>query len=247
MKTSLKTVAALILLSGVSQAAVAISGSAGSSFKQTDGATNIPLGALFLTIVDTGTSGFLATASTSALVPVASALTSLSDPGLKVPDVSITLGGTFGGDTILGVGSVGNSGSISGLLSSTSIVGYENKSFALVWFEKSAATLTTEGLANQKYGIIRGADWTLPATDSGNFTMSATDANVATSFYSFSATISAAQRGTTGFFTGSGTAGDATADVRSTTFTIATAIPEPSSAAVGMLVGLGMLVRRRRD
>lgn len=236
-------------LSGMSQAAITISGTVGTAFKASDGTTNIPVGSLFLVIADAGTAGFLADNGNSPLnpsiTPGLNGLTTSSDPEVLLSSASITSGGFFGGDKILATGSVTTAGVMPTLLSSVAIAGYESAKFAVIWFSKSAATLGTEGLAGQYYGIISGADWTLPAADSGTFTMSPTDATPATNYYSFSTTLTSAQIGATGFFTGSGTAGDGTADIKAATFQIVNPIPEPSAAVLGALGALALLRRRR--
>jgi len=238
MKNTLKSIAFLTLFSGVSQAAITISGTVGTSFKGNDGTTNLPVGSLFLVIADTGVAGFL----NPAVTPSTAARTSAHDPEISIIDASITAGATFGGDTILAIGSVTSAGVLPTMLTNVAIAGYESKPFALVYFQKSAATLGTETLANQYYGVLRLSDWTLPASDSGTFTMSATDATPSTNYYSTSNAITALQVGATGFFTGSGTAGDVTNDIKAATFQI---VPEPSAALLGAIGALGLLRRRR--
>jgi hypothetical protein len=243
MKTTTKTLAFLALLSGMSQAAITISGTVGTAYKTQDGATNLPVGSLWMVVADTGTSGFITDGiEGSAFSAGTSGLTTTVDPKLLAASASITAGQSFGGDTIIATGATTTAGVVSSLLTSKAIAGFENKNFALVWFGKSSATLGSEGLANQYYGIMRLADWTFPATDSGTFTMSSTDASGASSFFSTSSALSNAQLGGTGFFTGSGTAGDVTNDIKGTTFQI---VPEPSAALLGALGALGLLRRRR--
>jgi len=242
MKTTVKTLALLGLLSSLGNAAITISGTVGTSFKGADGTTNIPVGSLFLVVADAGTAGFLAASTNGALTAGTTGKTALADPLVAIADASITAGGFFGGDKILATGSITTAGVMPTLLTAVTIAGFEGQRFAVIWFEKSAATLTSEGLGSQAYGILSGADWLLPATDSGLFTMSATDANGASSYYSTSLTLAAAQIGANGFFTGTGTAGDASADVKSATFAI---IPEPSTALLGALGALALLRRRR--
>jgi hypothetical protein len=245
MRTTIKTLALLSLLSGMGQAAITISGTVGTSFKGSDGTTNIPVGSLFMVIVDTGVTGFLEGTLANPYVgvtPGSGGLTTTADPDVVVAQASITAGQTFAGDTILATGAVTSAGVMPTLLSSIAIAGYESAKFAVIWFAKSSATLASEGLANQYYGAISGADWTLPASDAGTFTMSPTDAAPSTNYYSFSSVISAAQVGANGFFTGSGTAGDATTDIKAATFQV---IPEPSAALLGAIGALGLLRRRR--
>lgn len=232
------------MMVSASQAAITISGTVGTLFKAADGTTSIPSGSLFLVIADDGQSGFLK--DNGSLQPAVSAsingLTTSSDPKVVAANAAITAGLTFGGDRILATGTNTSAGVLPTLLSAVSIAGYESKKFAVIWFAKSAATLTSEGLSGQQYGIISGADWTLPSSDSGTFTMSSTDATPSTNYFSFSSAITSAQVGSTGFFTGTGTAGDATNDVKSATFKI---VPEPSSAILAALGALGLLRRRR--
>ncbi len=246
MKSKFKTVAILALLCGASQAAVTISGTTGTSFKTADGLTNIPAGILFMVLADAGTAGFLGTSANGAIVPGGSngaALISANDPKVSVTDASITAGGFFGGDKIIATGATTSAGVIPTLLSSVSIAGFENKNFAVVWFTKSAATLGGQSsISGENYGILACADWTLPGTDAGNFTFSSTDAVPASNYFSIGTTVTAAQMGSIGFFTGAGIAGDAVADIKSATFSI---VPEPSAALLGAIGVLGLLRRRR--
>lgn len=245
MKTTIKSLALLTLLSSVGHSAITISGTVGTSFKGSDGSTNIPVGSLFMVIVDTGVTGFLEGTIANpytGITPGTSGLTTSLDPDVAAGDASITAGSTFAGDTILATGANTTAGVLPTMLTNVGIAGYESAKFALIWFNKSAATLASEGLANQYYGIISGADWTLPASDSGTFTMSSTDASPAGNYYSFSNAITTAQLGANGFFTGTGSAGDATNDIKSAQFQI---IPEPSAAVLGAFGALLVLRRRR--
>jgi len=242
MKTSVKIAALIALLPAASNAAITISGTSGTSYKSQDGTTNLPIGIHYMLIGDSG-NGFLA--GYSGVSPVGASLTgqgSASNPKVTVADAGIAYQGTFGGDTILAIGTTTSAGVIGSLITSQSIAGFENKNFAMVYFQKSAVTLALEGMANQYFGIIRGADWVFPSADSGTYTFSATDASPTTNYYSFSAAATAAQIGG-GFFTGSGTAANTgSTAVRSAQFQI---VPEPSAALLGALGALGLLRRRR--
>lgn len=242
MKLTIKIAALLGLFASLGNAATTISGTTGTLFKGPDGTTNIPSGAVYMVIVDNTGDGFLSSASGGAIVP---GLTGLSGKTLAVGNASITAGQTFGGDAILSVSSTSSAGVIGSLLTGVDVSAYSGKNFAVVWFNANSATLSG-GLAGQSFGVISGADWVLPPDTGSTFTLSSTDAGVPASstYYSFSATLSAAQLGSTGFFTGTGTAGDGTADVRSANFTII-GVPEPSAALLGALGALGLLRRRR--
>lgn len=245
MKTTIKSLALLTLFSGVGHSAITISGVVGTQFKGNDVSSNMPVGSLFMVIVDTGVTGFLEGTIANpytGITPSISGLTTSLDPDVAAGDASITAGSTFAGDTILATGTNTTAGVMPTMLTSVGIAGYESAKFALIWFAKSAATLASQGLANQYYGIIAGADWILPTSDAGTFTMSPTDASPAGNYYSFSTTITTAQVGSGGFFTGSGSAGDPTADVKSASFQI---IPEPSAALLGAIGALALLRRRR--
>jgi len=227
------------MLTAASQGATSITGTLGSAFKDNAGA-NIATGSLIMLVVDNGSNGFLNLGSNGAVT------SSLNGESVKntitAAQAGIVAGGTFGGDTIVSTAVSGASGSIASLLSAVNVASYVNMNFAVVWFTATPAALATS-VSNAYFGMIRLADWTLPASDSGAvFTLSSTDAAGATSYYSTSASATAAQVGT-GFFTGTGTAANTgSTAVRSATFQV---VPEPSAALLGALGALGLLRRRR--
>jgi MYXO-CTERM domain-containing protein len=242
MKNKLTTLGALALTAASASAAISFSTSAAVGLKANDGTTNIASGTLVLLVVDTGGAGFL-DLSKLADKTTPGAITTGSTSGLAIrevnlADASTTVGQTFGGDLILGSFSAAGGGSVAPGFSG-SIVGYENKPFALVWFTKASAGLSS-GLANEFFGIASGADWTLPSTDSGAYTFSGTTNTTTSVYWQLASATSAAQIGSTGFFSGSGTAG--TAAVKSAAFQV---VPEPSAALLGALGALGLLRRRR--
>jgi len=241
-KSGILGLASLALI-GSASAAVTFSTTSAVGLKQSDGTTNIQTSGLVLMIADSTSNGFLASSTNGAVATGGTtALTSLNDVGLRVSDVSTTVGQTFGGDQILGAFSMSGGGSVALALTNVSIVGLENKSFALVYFEKTAAQLALDGFGGAKYGIASGADWTLPASDAGAYTFNATTNTTTSVYWQLASTLTATQVGATGFFTGSGTT--AASPVKSAVFTIA-AVPEPSAALLGMLGALGLLRRRR--
>lgn len=229
----LKTLFILGLLSASASAAVTIGGTILTSVKGSDGATNIPTGTLGLLIVDVAGNGFFNFGNGLA---ANSALTPTTDPGVLAASANLGVGTLFGGETILSTFASPGGGTLSNILSSVSIAGFEGKSFAIVWFAnilKASAPATAPG--SSAWGVIRGADWVLPAADSGTFTSSATDANGATSFYAPNASTGGAT--TTAFRTT-----DAGGNLGSSGFSV---VPEPSAALLGAIGALGLLRRRR--
>jgi len=241
MKITAKVLALVAALTAASQGATTISGTTGLSFKDSTG-TNIASGCLILLVVDNGSDGFLNQAVGGA---ISSSLTGASGKTITLAQAGLTAGTTFGGDMIINT-LVSGSGSIGAVLPGSAnfdITPYVNKNIAVVWFTTAAGSVTT----GSKFGEMRLSDWTLPSADTGStLTMSPTDANGGTSYYSASTALTALQVGGTGFFTGSGTAADTgSTAVRSAQFTIAAAVPEPSAALLGALGALGLLRRRR--
>lgn len=240
MKTTNKVLALLTLLTAASQGATSITGIVGGTFRGADNATSIPVGSLALLVVDSG-NGFLDQALPGVIVP---SLTAQSGKSITSAQAGLSVSTTFGGDTIISTITTTAVGQIGGLLTGFDITPYVNKNFAVVWF---SGTPTAGNIAGQSFGMIRLADWTLPASDAGStFTMSSTDASGATSFYSTSGSATATQVGG-GFFTGTGVAADTgSTAVRGMTFSVAgAAVPEPSAALLGAIGALGLLRRRR--
>jgi hypothetical protein len=233
MKTTTKVLTLVGMLTAASQGATTITGTIGSQFKGSDLTTNIASGSLVMLISDTGAAGFL-TASGSAITASTTALsgTTLETAGL------LTVGSSFGGDTIMAVGTAGSSGSISGF-AGFNTTGLTSKNFALVWFTQAAGAVG----GGSYFGMMSLADWSMPGdADGKSYTLSSTDAGGANGFFSTSTATTAAQLGGTGFITGSGVAGVTTNIVKGATFQI---IPEPSAALLGALGALGLLRRRR--
>lgn len=247
MKISITSALLITILSGVGYGGVSIVGirTIGLNFRGTNGASPIPVGSHFMIVADSQNDGILANsvfghlnASTDGYLPA-------RDPIVTSLGASISPGGTFGGDFVLSTGTVANSSIILMPFDNTSIAGQENKRFALIWFEKSASTLLSEGLIGQKYGVLSLEDWILPSVDSGSFTMSASDASGTASYYSGGGgALTSQQLGSTGFFTGSGTAGGPLGTTKYTSFTL---VPEPSVMAFGVFGMFGLLCKRSRN
>jgi hypothetical protein len=248
MKHKYSMLGATLLAIGTANATIAFSTTTAVALKDNGAVTSIASGALCMLVVDTtsildtASNGFLAT-STNGRIPALSygtaALTTTSDPKVLAANAAITVGSYFGGDLILGVFSAAGGGSVSAALSGVSIAGYEGKQFALVWFKDSAATLASSR-AGAYFGIASGADWTLPASDSGAYTFNATTNTTTSVYWQLASATTAAQIGSTGFFTGSGTAGSTPS--KAAVFQV---VPEPSAALLGALGVLGLLRRRR--
>jgi hypothetical protein len=235
MKTTSKVLALVAMLTAVSQATTTITGTTGSAFKDQGGVTNIPSGSLVLLVADGTGNGFLANSLPGAITP---GVTGLSGNTITTDQAGLTVGSLFGGDTVIATTTAGSSGSIGGF-AAFDVTNALSKNFAVVWFTQAAGSIG----AGSYFGILRLSDWTMPSDADGKaYGLSSTDANGATGFYSVSATISAAQIGATGFFTGTGTGGDASADIKAATFQI---VPEPSAALLGAIGALGLLRRRR--
>jgi hypothetical protein len=239
MKNKLSIFSALALTATSASAAIALSTTAAVGLKTNNPANNISTGMLAMLVVDTGNDGFLNLAATGGAITTGST-TALGARTLDVANASITAGQSFGGDLILGVFSAASGGSVSPAGTFT-IAGNEGKKFAIVWFEDTAANLAS-GLVGEFFGIASGADWTLPAADSGNYTFNGTTNTTTSVYWQLASATNATQIGAAGFFSGSGTAG--TNAVKSAAFQI-TGVPEPSAALLGAIGALGLLRRRR--
>ena len=226
MKYKLTTLLALAATVITSNAVVTFSGTA---FKQAYGSTpttQVGSGVLGLVIVDTGSDGFLGHSFNGSL-------TVTSDPGVLSSSASATLGGTFGGDLVIGRLT---SGVLSGNtnfaftgMSNLDTSTYSGKNFAIVWFDTGTTPANTTGnVANgTKFGIVSGSNWQAPASSPGG------TFNVGTAFTAITdgSTSTAAQAGQSVVFSTYGT-----------TFTV---VPEPSAALLGAFGVLGLLRRRR--
>jgi len=232
MKTTVKTIALVTMLTAASQGAVTISGSVGPGFKDHLG-VNIAAGSTCLLVVDNGGNGFLNLATTGA---IGSSLSGQTGKTITGAQAGLTIGSTFGGDYILNTAVVGSGGSIGTLLSNVSVAGYTNAKFALVWF---SGVVTAANVAEQYFGELALTNWTLPSTDTGTLTLNAAGTGT---YYATGTSTTATQLGA-GFFTGTGTAADTgSTAVRSAQFQV---VPEPSAALLGALGALGLLRRRR--
>ena len=242
MKNKLIAFSALALSIGSAHGAIAFSTSAAVGLKN-NSAVNISTSALVMLVVDNGDDGFLNLALTGGAITSGST-SALSARTINAADASITANGFFGGDLILGTFAASGGGSVSPAFSG-SIAGYEGKKFALVWFEKTAVNLASTR-SGEFFGIASGADWTLPATDSGNYTFHASTNTTTGVYWQLASTTSATQLGSAGFFSGTGSTTGGVAGVsnvvKTATFQV---IPEPSAALLGA-VGALVLLRRRR-
>ena len=230
----LKSLFVVSLLSVSANAAVTLSGTGATGVKTSDGATNIPTGTLGLLIVDVAGNGFF---NLGNALGANTALTSANDPGILVANANLTIGSLFGGETILNVLSSPGGGTFSSFVPNLSIAGFESKSFAVVWFSSILASgAPAQAGGGASWGIIRGADWILPAADSGSFAMNGTDSGGAATYYAPSVLTGGAA--TTAFrTTTNGTLGG-------TAFSVV-GVPEPSAALLGAIGALGLLRRRR--
>jgi len=226
----IRTLFTLALLSASAHATISINGTGLTAVKGVDGVTNIPTGTIGLLIVDTAGDGFFNLGN-----PLNNtALTSTSDPLLTPSVANLTINSTFGGEKILNVLSSPGGGTFSGLATSLSIAGMEGKNFAIVWLNILAAGAPATAPNGTQWGIIRGSDWVLPATDSGGYPINAGDTGGVASYYAPNTQTGGAA--TTAFRTTvGGNGGEA----------FIVGVPEPSAALLGALGVLGLLRRRR--
>lgn len=240
MKITNKVLALVTILTATSQATTTITGTTGSAFKDNAG-VNIVAGNLVMLVADVGGDGFLNLASGGAIVP---SLTGVGGKTITQGQAGISTGSLFGGDTIFATSTSGSGGSIAGFAGFDPTAAL-TKNFAVVWFNQTPAALATS-TAGAAFGIMRLSDWLMPSNaDGAAYGLSTTDANGAGGFYSVSPSATATQIGG-GFFAGTGLANDTTSTaIRSATFSVASAVPEPSAALLGAISALGLLRRRR--
>jgi MYXO-CTERM domain-containing protein len=233
MKTKLITIVSSVVLAAVSNGAIALSGTA---LKNVQGTSNTDLasGRLGLLIIDTVGGGFLN--NYTATATASNALTTKTD--FSLDGANLTVGSTFLGSyvaarlsTAVAFGDTTMSGAISGFDNSAT---YAGKNYAIVWFNTlTSAGTETVATASSFFGIARGADWTLPAGNTGTqsfgtggsnldqITLAAGGSGLASTAASLQ-TVAFASAGTTMQF-----------------------VPEPSAALLGALGALGLLRRRR--
>ena len=226
MKT--KIILAIGLLTIGSNAATSLTGTAMTKPYSTAGTTVVATGSLAMILVDTSGNGFIGLGTLSG----GTTLTSSSDPLLTAANMSSLVGGTFGGDTVAAVYSIGGTG-IGGALTLAPDSAFYGKQFAMVFFDTASITDAS------KYGIARGSDWTFPVSDiGGSISFSSTDSSGNASFYQIQSAAPTANQTSGGFYT--------VANARpSTVFNVVDAIPEPSAALLGS-IGALVLLRRRR-
>lgn len=234
MKTKLITIISSVVLTAVSNGAIALSGVALKNVQGTVPATDLVAGRLGLLLIDTAGTGFLngytATASaTNALTPK----TDFATTG-----ASLAVGESFLGSyvaarltTAVAFGDTTIAGAITGFNNNAT---YAGKNFAIVWFNTlTAAGAETVATASTFFGIARGADWTMPAANSGTFNFGTSGSNIdqITLANGASGTASTAAAGQAVSFATAGTT--------------LQFVPEPSAALLGA-VGALVLLRRRR-
>jgi hypothetical protein len=236
MKQKLITLFAMTALASFANAAVSFSSTALKNVQGT-ASGDLASGKLGLLIVDVDGDGFLNTifgngiTSGNAISGDPAKLTKAEIGGLSVSDL-------FAGDKILARLSTNftlGDASIAGTVTSQNISSMLSKNFAIVWFNNVASSVTsTASLANEYYGIARGADWVLPAADSGAFTFgTGTGATVFDQ-------ITLANGGSTSAATVA--SGGVSFATPGTSLQI---VPETSTALLGAIGALGLLRRRR--
>lgn len=225
-------IACVILGTASANAAISLAGTALRNV-QGSSAADLASGRLGLLIVDTGSDGFLKTDFSSI------SGNPISSSSAVDTNANISLGSLFYGDYVLARLTTGTSfgdtviaGSFTG-----SIAGYENKQYAIVWFE-SLNTSGSETKGSGKFGIARGGDWTMPASDTGTFTFGAALGNLdqitlANGGGTGSATVNTANEPQSVSFATAGTS-----------LTI-TPVPEPTTALLAAFGSLALLRRRR--
>jgi hypothetical protein len=221
MKNTLISFIAGAFLVSPAFSAISISGAFASGL-----GGSAPSGSLVLFVVDTGNNGFL---NGSNLI---GDLLAASDPKLN-PQTNIDIGGTFGGDPILGRATVSTAGQLPSGFTIENTATFQNRNFALVWFNGLTSSATTAP-ANTTYGILRGLDWVMPSVNNGeSFSTSAT-------FINFDNVSDVFARVTV-------SSGTATNDVFATSGgAIFQIVPETSTTLLGALGALALMRRRRR-
>ena len=229
----LNSLIVLILLGLPAHASITISGTGVMGVKTSDGTTDIPTGTLGLVIADTASDGFFNLGNRVSNA----ALTAADVPQLLPSEANLTIGSTFGGETILNVLTSPGGGTFTGFFTSRTIAGFEGRNFAVVWFS-DIPTVGAPASAplGTTWGIIRGSDWTLPGADIGGYTMSATDSGGAATYYQVNAL--------TGGFPATAFRTTTNGTIGAASFSII-GVPEPSTGLLGALGLLGLLRRRR--
>ena len=217
--------------------AVTISGTAARFIGTSNGTTISTTGTLAFLISDIDGDGF-------------GSLTQSINPFSFTADPAT--GTLIGGDRIVrAFGSGGNATTpvLNSILATSVPADVRNRPYALLWFPGLTTAATSLG-AGQTFGFVRSSNWIMPSNDGDLLTFSVSgnpntvgmnqDGDAA----NFDAPVATPE--TAGaYYTYVDTNGAAAGGIRgAATLSI---VPEPSTAALGLLAGLGLLVRRRRD
>ena len=231
----LLTVASLALATSATAATVSYSGTALTNLQGTT-AADVPAGRLGLLILDTGGDGILGSIANTIA-------------GMTVPTPSnagLTIGSTFGGDlvvnTFASTENLGNS-RMAGTWAwdLTAYPGSGGQRWAIVWFNNiNLAGAPSTAPANSVFGIASATSWVTPLAEPANNVTRTYNTNPAAATPPNPHTIALQNGGTETV----GNPSNATFATDGTTLTI---VPEPSGAALGLLAGAGLLLRRRRN
>jgi hypothetical protein len=230
---------ALLATAGVSTAAT-LSGTAATRAGTSTG-SNIVADRLYVVVIDTNNTGFAA----------------FTTPSGVIPGSSLALGASFGdvGDVVvnrlLSTGTLGSFGSI--LPGITLTAPQLNKPFGIFWFPTLAATtpgdVTTAPVtiaAGTTYGFVTDSTWVTPSLDSSTKSFGTPDGDTVMNFVNMDQANAAFDppTGTASYTFIDSDPGDPNTGIKgAATLSV---VPEPSTAVLGLLAGLGLIVRRRR-
>jgi hypothetical protein len=234
MKTKLPALLATVALATVANGAISLSGTALKNVQGTAASTDLVSGRLGLLIIDTDGDGFLNGYTDSAATK--NALPPKEDFALAGSNLGV--GQTFLGDyvaarltTSVAFSDAIISGALTGFENTST---YQNKKFAIVWFKDlTTAGTETQALGSTYFGIARGGDWTMAASNTGTFSFGTSGSSLdqVTIANAGSGLASAAASGQSVSFASAGTT--------------LRFVPEPSAALLGAFGALGLLRRRR--
>ena len=221
MKTKLSILGALVAFTGASHGAIALTGTALTGLD-----TLAPIGTLVLLVANSVRTGLFYTNNTT----LSEDLTSASVFNMFLRDASVTIGETFGGDSIIGRAAVTSAGALPGGFTFDNVAGLQGARFSLVYLPSLTSTSNAVTVPTT-YGLVSGSDWILPTVNGGeSFSFSSTDANGPTSFYRVTVASGFATNDT---YTSSSGAN------------LLIGAPEPSATLLGAMGVLGLLRRRR--